>query len=879
MLFSDQFQCIRDATPTAPLILVTTHADEGAHPLDQHELHGLIKEYGNIYSYVHISLVTNEGLSALKEEIARVSASLPYVHQRIPPKFMLVREELRRMSVEKDMFSIERSEYDRVIEEKVGCLRLVTIICVIFSICQFELNTVNGTRALELFKFWGDIYILSRGTIVLTPQKLGDVVSRVTSHSNVMKSASLAPRLGVLYHEPDTMISVWPDFESTLYPQFLDLLHDNYMAYLLKDKNGDLLNGYGVSIVPDMLTSGGSEKYELVMKESLFPEDVQELLTLRIRCNTIPAAFFSQLHCQCGFATIIGSTWKYGFAITSCKDRKNHAFTGSVESDVELRCSYALVALQRKHQAITLYCFGSNSSACSVVLQALISVRDRSFPFVEFVDVSVMESSADKGTGNSSVFADRVSSSPGAVIDAAEINMLLEKKGVITLDENNRNRGEYSESLPDISILRLDPSDSILDEQVLAMFSRSRTDSEDSMNTSVSGLLVQEDSGSNEEDLICSNTVNLNGDDILVSDELKYILDISEAQRNNNTSIRILSNSVYIDIQLAKCVREIMSYSISERRHGSRFSANALWVAFRTDERGQVTGALTHITLCPLTPSHMVGWGWKLLRESEMTVASTEIKILQSRVLEGLSTAVRQILGLILSPDEHFVLNEDSWIGIVDLNLISKRILDSEASGFERVLCPPTMNSVFMSAQGAQKLKRLPGCGSDRLLELATSTKNEGSVPMFFSETMDNEALYKVLYDFVNSEELQPMTLKSGNTLLERSKDEIISFDTAEEALISASESLMRRISNGFEKLKVINSAHIQRRLFPTTFVLVDSNLAKPSLVSLMSTKSYARQSAVRRYDPLKNYLFEVINNFLQDERYLLRSSRAGVSA
>lgn len=100
-------------------MIVSTHADARALPLEDYTLQELNAKYGSIWSYVHVGLRNNEGLVTLKDEIARVASELPYVHQKIPQKFVLLQEELDRMSAEEEVFSIPRKEFYRIAVETV----------------------------------------------------------------------------------------------------------------------------------------------------------------------------------------------------------------------------------------------------------------------------------------------------------------------------------------------------------------------------------------------------------------------------------------------------------------------------------------------------------------------------------------------------------------------------------------------------------------------------------------------------------------------------------------------------------------------------------------------------------------------------------------
>jgi hypothetical protein len=102
----------------SPIVIVSTHADCGVSPLDEQIIPYLNDRYGNLISYVHVSLLTGDGVDILKDELSRIARKQPYTFQKIPERFLVLQQELRSMSNEKRVFSISQDEFIKVAAQK-----------------------------------------------------------------------------------------------------------------------------------------------------------------------------------------------------------------------------------------------------------------------------------------------------------------------------------------------------------------------------------------------------------------------------------------------------------------------------------------------------------------------------------------------------------------------------------------------------------------------------------------------------------------------------------------------------------------------------------------------------------------------------------------
>lgn len=819
-------QTIRNAASYAPIIIVSIHVEQNSLAPEESVIQGFDDKYGNIWSYVHVGLRTNEGLSHLKDEIVRVASEQPSVHQKIPKKLLLLQEELDRLRSEEERYYIQAAEFYKLALEKM------------------EMTETSATHALELFGAWGQIYILSNGFILLQPRKLVDVMACLFSQGVASNIDSDPVTSGILYHSELTLGTVWKNFDPELYPQFLNLLYDHDLAYTIRGRNGALVAGHGVTIIPELMLSSRSSTHEQDMLSNLFPEDISSSPMIRFKFSFIPSSYFAKLQCRCGFMTLVGSSWRHGFAVELAGREKTRL--ASYESHYDgPESTFALVCIQPRHQTISLYPRGVGTSAASAVLHAMVSLRESSFPFMELEEIDFIDENKEK----SGLDAHDTLPSAKELITEFEVNLFRGSK-----NDDRSDTGDHGDELPVEIPGRYDPlfmsTNTSLNEEMtkLGFLGRqSRVNSAASVSTTTSMLRLEEchkDKGWTEDalEIIGSNAVSIGGEDLLVSDDLNTLFDLVEIL--DSFCGKCLDNIVTLDVMLAKCTREVMSYSVMRNKFVS-LNPRVIWVGFRTNSQGELGDDHTHVTLCPVTPGSRLGSWWELVTNLKITLPKAQFKEASEGVLKGLSDFLQKLLLHLLRQNDGHILDPGCWVGLADFSAILKQLLDIEVAAFEKISRPPYEKSVYLLRANADLLRTFPHTASDRLLyNMSAAGADVITDKPPDSIFLKNDPMFKLLYDFVHEEEL---IHDETRPILKSALDDITSFELAQDLSLTASPSLMRRMS-GFDQLRVGQMRDMQHREYPTTFILIDSALIKQSFLSLNSAKTYARQAAVRRF-------------------------------
>jgi hypothetical protein len=146
-------------------------------------------------------------------------------------RYILLQQELKRLGTELMIFSITNAEFVRIATEKV------------------DMSVIDSQRAIELFHHWGIIYLLSGGSIILDPRRLTEVFSCLITQSVKKRNKIGDAASGILHHDLASLQAIWTEYDNALYPQFLQLLHDNDLAYPLNDRNGNPLGHHGTRFI------------------------------------------------------------------------------------------------------------------------------------------------------------------------------------------------------------------------------------------------------------------------------------------------------------------------------------------------------------------------------------------------------------------------------------------------------------------------------------------------------------------------------------------------------------------------------------------------------------------------------------------------------
>ena len=360
------FRTIRNASPKAPIILVSTHAKDTSKTADNildsfHERFGPPSGYGKIACYHHIDSSTGIGMPELKADICKVVLRQKFVTQKIPKSFKRLEGGLKDLA-KYGRFSLTGKEVRN------------------FAYEQYKIDDLNCDHALDLFHDWGFIHILPGGDVILEPQKLADVFSCAISFKAEKIYGMGDGKLGLLRH--DEIDLVWRNYDVHLQPQFLQLMHDHKLAYPLFDSHSQPLEA---SIVPAMLPDeplGGSRFLpERDLRTLFFPEHAKLQASVRIEFGVLPVNLLPMLQVRLSVLATLGGAWKFGCAL------QLESFCRACEKTISQ--SYAIVRADPHHNCIDVISGGDNTAARSVALRCLVAIRDTHFKGLEFSDVKV----------------------------------------------------------------------------------------------------------------------------------------------------------------------------------------------------------------------------------------------------------------------------------------------------------------------------------------------------------------------------------------------------------------------------------------------------------------------------------------------------------
>jgi GTPase SAR1 family protein/Leucine-rich repeat (LRR) protein len=360
------FHTIRNASPKAPIILVTTHSKDTSKTSDGildsfNERFGQPAGFGKIACYHHIDSSTGVGIQELKTDICKISLRQKFVTQKIPKSYKRLEGGLKDLA-------------------KYGRFSLTGREARNFAYEQYKIDDFSCDVALDLFHDWGFIHILPGGDVILEPKKLADVFSCAISYKAEKIYAMGDGKLGLLRH--DEIDLVWRNYDVHLQPQFLQMMHDHKLAYPLYDSHSSPLEA---SIVPAMLPEeplgGGRFPTENELRALFFPEHAKLQATVRIQFDFLPVNLLPMLQVRlCALATL-GGAWKYGCAL------QLESFCRANEKTISQ--SYAILKSDPHLNCIDVISGGDTTAARSVALRSLVAIRDAHFKGLEFIDVKI----------------------------------------------------------------------------------------------------------------------------------------------------------------------------------------------------------------------------------------------------------------------------------------------------------------------------------------------------------------------------------------------------------------------------------------------------------------------------------------------------------
>jgi small GTP-binding protein len=152
------FTMIGDKASNAQVIVVTTRAEEAT--LEEDKVDELMKQYPNIIDMIAVDSRTNKGIDILKSSLVSAAlneSKLPRTITEVPIKFAVLLYHLKELP---GTFSLSFQAFAALSQ-------------------TFSIDAESALIAKELFCFWGMLYELSNGDLVLNPQQLAGVLACV----------------------------------------------------------------------------------------------------------------------------------------------------------------------------------------------------------------------------------------------------------------------------------------------------------------------------------------------------------------------------------------------------------------------------------------------------------------------------------------------------------------------------------------------------------------------------------------------------------------------------------------------------------------------------------------------------------------------------
>jgi small GTP-binding protein len=355
-------QMVNDFAPTAPIILITTRADEVRLSTDEEAI--LRINHSRIIAVMPVDSKSGTGIEELEHLLTKVALEQPGTTRRVPKLFFNFEDILAKF-VAQNIFSLTDKEF-------------LTI-----GVEQIKLSLDSANLARDLFKMWGLVKVLYNGDVVLNPQKLADVLACVISMKPETLNRIGSAREGLLRHDEESLCAIWGEYDRRLWSceegggtsSFIELLHQSGLAYPLYDPCGKLV---GMSLIIAMLPERPdghplSDVTEASLYKLFLDPDSTHQGSLKIECTQLPSTFIGQLQVKTRFYAMIGGAWKHGCVL--------------VVKDKIGKDSYAIVYEVGNH--LMVLSAGSDNSARSVALLNIISLISERFPTLKINDLAL----------------------------------------------------------------------------------------------------------------------------------------------------------------------------------------------------------------------------------------------------------------------------------------------------------------------------------------------------------------------------------------------------------------------------------------------------------------------------------------------------------
>jgi small GTP-binding protein len=391
-------QMVNDFAPTAPIILVSTRADEVR--LTPDEVAILQINHPRIIAVMPIDSKSGTGIKDLENLLIKIALDQPGTTRRVPKLFFDYEDILAKYDA-RNVFSLTGKEFLAV------------------GVEQIKLSVDSASLARDLFKMWGLIKVLHNGDVVLNPQKLADVLACIISMKPETLNRIGAAREGLLSHDEESLSAIWCHYDRRLWlceegaiSSFIELLHESGLAYPLYDPCGKSVGtSLIIAMLPERLYGHPiSDVTQASLCKLFLNTDAIRHGSLTIEWIQLPSTFIGQLQVKTRFYATIGGAWKHGFVLVA-KDKLG-------------KDSFAIV--YEEGNDLVVLSAGSDNSARSVALLNIISLISERFPTLKIKDLSLTHNECRGRSWNRKELQECIEENRGMVIHNKNSNFYSE---------------------------------------------------------------------------------------------------------------------------------------------------------------------------------------------------------------------------------------------------------------------------------------------------------------------------------------------------------------------------------------------------------------------------------------------------------------------
>eukprot|EP00597_Dinobryon_sp_UTEXLB2267_P016204 CAMPEP_0201094934 /NCGR_PEP_ID=MMETSP0812-20130820/3440_1 /ASSEMBLY_ACC=CAM_ASM_000668 /TAXON_ID=98059 /ORGANISM="Dinobryon sp., Strain UTEXLB2267" /LENGTH=985 /DNA_ID=CAMNT_0047347975 /DNA_START=29 /DNA_END=2986 /DNA_ORIENTATION=+ len=642
----DFFTMIEDKAANAQVIVVTTRASEAT--LDEGDVESLRKRHPNIVDIIAVDSKTNLGIVDLKKSMVDAALNkekLPRTVTEVPINFAKLLDHLSTdISKNGGSFSITFEDFVQL------------------ALTKFSIGDDSALIAKELFCFWGRLFELSNGDLVLNPQQLADVLACVFTKQPTKLASMGDIAKGIMWHRDSVLEAIWGnrDSKSSNYPKnlwsfdsvvssskltsdlppFVNLFHQAELGYPLYGPNGTPL---GATFIPALLPDkpiGFITSLSHVSAEELADYfKLQNSNSVRhadmvLTFSKLRRDFVANLIVRLRLYSVVDGVWRSGAVLRF-----------DVNPDNESTCIF----LVESKKIVVMSGGSSNSSngARSIFINELLKLVSDKYPSLHVIDI-------------------RFGSS---FIDISAVKKALQSDGNIT----DRDSGAQ------LSVMGLS-----------MLFG---------INSVTAPFL-----GGSDYDTFSMPLTSLNHelDYKSLSPSLANLANrITMLKKSKKNNVEI-SNGDFIDLsyKLLECIPDIVSMQCLPRF--VRNSVHTLWVVFHSED-SQSDCVLA------IAPGAQAGLPWKLVEVSCLTLPTQKATESDSKLVQT-TTILKETLNLM-----DFVIPA-AWryVGLTDLRDLQSDIIYKETSLFSSI----NSNHYLLKED---KILALTSMGSENISNLSES--------------------------------------------------------------------------------------------------------------------------------------------------------------